>query len=181
MYSLTKIVLFSMLLAVSSTELESNNLNGTCAIILSYNNHCSNDSTCQTCFICNDEKRCQCDKEQPSKIVCDNDAQVSTILACNCVTYDSESKSTHIGSCFYNCHNTIHLPKNPEDLINNSVCTSFHLTGLLCGDCKKGYSPLVFSVVWSIQMGTKTGGYLSWLDLCLSRYSIPSSLPLMLM
>ena len=61
------------------------------------------------------------------------------------MTYDSESKSTYVGSCFYNCHNTIHLPKNPEDLINNSVCTSFHLTGLLCGDCKKGYSPLVFS------------------------------------
>ena len=120
----------------------------------SYNpisNHCSNDSTCPTWFTCTPEKRCQCDKIT-TKIVCDNEAQVSAILSCNCVTYDSESKSTYVGSCFYNCQNSnfphkaiMELPKIPKILVNNSVCTSFHRTGLLCGDCEEGHSPLVFS------------------------------------
>ena len=29
--------------------------------------------------------------------------------------------------------------------MNDSVCTQFHKTGLLCGDCEEGYSPFVFS------------------------------------
>ena len=110
--------------------------------------HCRNDSTCPTWFTCNAKKRCQCDKTLTEKIICDNEAQVSAVLACTCVTYNSESKSTYVGSCFYNCliHEAVEeLPKSPEVLINNSACTSFHRTGLLCGDCKHGYSPLVFS------------------------------------
>jgi hypothetical protein len=68
------------------------------------------------------------------------------------VTYDSESKSTYAGPCFYNCLISSspfarfeELPKNPETLINTSACTPFHRTGLLCGDCEEGYSPLVLS------------------------------------
>ena len=30
-------------------------------------------------------------------------------------------------------------------LLNTSACTSFHRTGLLCGDCEDGHSPLVLS------------------------------------
>ena len=37
------------------------------------------------------------------------------------------------------------LPKQPEMLLNNSACIPFHQTGLLCGDCEEGYSPLVLS------------------------------------
>ncbi len=69
-------------------------------------------------------------------------------LTAICVTYDEETKSTHIGTCIYNCHNNAkynRLPDNPKKLINNSVCTQFHRTGLLCGDCEEGYSPFVLS------------------------------------
>ena len=68
--------------------------------------------------------------------------------------YDGESKSTYVGACFYNSRYIndssydlfFHeLPKNPETLINNSTCTAFHRTGLLCGDCEDGYGPLVLS------------------------------------
>ena len=69
------------------------------------------------------------------------------------MTYDNENKSTYVGACFYNCIDINpstdlpirELPKNPETLINNSACTYFHRTGLLCGDCEEGYSPIVFS------------------------------------
>jgi hypothetical protein len=37
------------------------------------------------------------------------------------------------------------LPENPVTLINGSICTYFHRTGLLCGDCEEELSPLVLS------------------------------------
>ena len=147
MYTLTFI---SMLLLASSIEIESKNHDSTSVV-----SHCSNDSTCPTWFTCNAEKQCHCDSRHPTAILCNNEAQVSAILNCNCITYDSESKSTYVGACFYNCRVNIplpdfdlfvqKLPKNPEILINNSECKSFHRTGLLCGDCEEGYSPLVLS------------------------------------
>ena len=154
MYSLLITALFSALLFLSSAELESTNPDSTSAVSVSGNdNHCSNDSTCPTWFTCNSEKRCQCDRGHRTAIICDNQAQVSAILNCNCVTYDIGSKFTYAGPCFYNCLMSssspfVHieeLPKNPKALINNSACTYFHRTGLLCGDCEEGYSPLVLS------------------------------------
>jgi hypothetical protein len=148
MYSLLKIPFFSMLLFVSS---ESNNPGITCAMNFTDNdNHCSNDSTCPTWFTCDARKRCQCNRGHTTAIACDNQAQVSTILNCNCVTFDSESKSTYAGPCFYNCliSRSIPyqvLPRYPKTLINKSSCTPFHRTGVLCGDCEEGHSPLIFS------------------------------------
>ena len=153
MYSLRKITLFLMLLAQASSELRESDSHST-FVSKAYgsDNHCSNDSTCPTWFTCNAEKRCQCDKRFPDRIICDDRAQVSAVLLCNCVTYDNESKSTSIGSCFYYCQQpasihkiVVELPSKPENLINNSACTPFHRTGLLCGDCEQGHSPLVFS------------------------------------
>ncbi len=154
MYFLLQIAILSTLLLnfVSSTKLESNNPDSTYAIrFIGNDNQCSNDSTCPTWFTCNAEKRCQCHRDTTA-IACDNQAQVSAVLNCNCVTYDSESKSTYAGPCFYNClissssSNFVEeLPKNPETLTNTSACTSFHRTDLLCGDCEEGYSPLVLS------------------------------------
>ena len=76
----------------------------------------------------------------------------SAILDCHCVTYDNHSMSIFLGSCFYNCENHKHddkvykkLPANPKELVKKSVCTHFHRTGVLCGDCEEGYSPFVLS------------------------------------
>ena len=117
--------------------------------------HCSNDSMCPTWFICNSEKKCQCGNGHTDAIVCDDKSLTSAILDCHCVTYDGESQSTFVGSCFYNCENhksererdlVYHqLPKEREMLINRSVCSYFHRTGLLCVDCEGGHSPLVLS------------------------------------
>ena len=148
MSSLLKVTFLSMLLFVLLTELESTNPHSSCSVSLSGNdNHCSNGSICPTWFTCNAEKRCQCDRGQTKAILCNNEAQISAVSKCNCVTYDNESKSTYAGPCFYNCQMSSssfeELPKNPESLINTSVCSPFHRTGLLCGDCEDGYSPLV--------------------------------------
>ena len=149
MSSMLKAAFISMLLFVISTELKSTNPDRTSSVSFSGNdNHCRNDSTCPTWFTCNAKKRYQCDRGHTTAIICNNEAQVSTVSNCNCVTYDNESKSTYAGPCFYNCQlsNSLlieELPKNPESLINTSVCSPFHRTGLLCGDCEKGHRPLV--------------------------------------
>ena len=117
---------------------------------------CSNDSGCPTWFICDlDKEKCHCGDGHNYAVVCDENTLISAVLDCHCVTYDQDTESTHIGSCFYNCehYNTtekrdpVHrkLPELPNMLINDSTCTRFHRTGLLCGDCEDGHSPLVLS------------------------------------
>ena len=116
---------------------------------------CSSDSKCPTWFTCNSQNHCQCGNRHSGAIACNNEAQNSAILVCHCVTYSPKSRLTFAGSYFYNCNfhhqkgggNRLYnqLPKQPEVLINNSVCAPFHRTGLLCGDCEDEYSPQVLS------------------------------------
>ena len=114
--------------------------------------HCNHDSACPTWFICNSQNICKCGNEHSYEVVCDIERGEAAILDCHCVTYDKQTGSTYLGLCFYNCDNIkkvdhIHnkLPQTPEALLNNSVCATFHRTGLLCGDCEEGYSPFVLS------------------------------------
>ena len=114
------------------------------------------DNICPTWFICStNEKTGKCGNGHNYAVVCDKERQVSAVLDCHCVTYDQNTTSTFLGSCYYNCENSDgrnmrddiykKLPKLPEMLINDSSCISFHRTGLLCGDCEDGHSPLVLS------------------------------------
>ena len=117
--------------------------------------NCTKDSTCPTWFICDFHDNCQCGREHDGIISCRNKTMTSAVLDCHCVTYDKDTRSTFVGACFYNCENHHSrkkndlvyyiLPKEPENLLNKSVCIYFHRTGLLCGDCEHGHSPLVLS------------------------------------
>ena len=116
--------------------------------------HCSSNLDCPTWFTCDSEKNCQCGDGHNYAVVCDAPNLISAVLDCNCVTYDGETNSTYLGACFYNCENTNKkgkdktyrkLPTQPDMLINKSVCTYFHRTGILCGDCEEGHSPFVLS------------------------------------
>ena len=117
--------------------------------------HCVDNSMCPTWNICNAKKKiCQCGEAYGDIVHCDAGNLISLVINCNCMTYEEETTSTYAGSCFYNCANQkfkdfwrvyIKLPTSPKMLINESACTNFHRTGLLCGDCEDGYSPLVLS------------------------------------
>ena len=108
--------------------------------------NCSDDSMCPTWFTCTSQNSCYCrDQHIKGIIECDNDRQISLVLDHYCVTYDDETNSTYIGSCSYNCHNNAEYKTLPKQLINDSVCTQFHKTGLLCSNCEEGYSPFVLS------------------------------------
>ncbi len=133
---------------------------------------CINDSTCPTWFTCNSENKCHCENSDNDGIICNNEKLLSALLDCYCVTFDKESSSTFVGSCFYNCehpnatikndvrHVYHYLPKNPEKLINHSACTHFHRTGLLCGDCKEEHSPLVLS--YNLSCISCPNGHKNW-------------------
>ena len=135
MTSTKKMLVFLMFVAVSSQSSQRKNNNEnivTHKLSYSEDTHCSNDSTCPTWFICNSEKKCQCGKGHTGAIVCNNKSLTSAVLVCHCLTYDGESGSTFVGSCFYNCENydsekidlVYHqLPKKPETLINTSICS----------------------------------------------------------
>ena len=117
--------------------------------------HCSSDSICPTWFICNSQNSCQCGDEHNYAVVRDSKRRESAVLDCHCVSYDRKTGSTYLRLCFYNCLNSnlqkkidyIHkkLPRKPEELVNESACTHFHRTGLLCSDCEEEHSAFVFS------------------------------------
>ena len=152
--TLISVLMFSTVCSTSSQCTENATVD-----VLNRHSRCSSDRTCPTWFLCDvNEKTCKCGKYYNGAIACDSERLTSAVLDCHCVTYDQDTESTHLGSCFYNCFHYsiftgqrdkiyITLPQMPELLISdsNSSCTPFHRTGILCGDCEDGHSPLVFS------------------------------------
>ena len=67
---------------------------------------CSNNSACPTWFFCDaDQEVCHCGNSHDDAIVCNEMKLVSAVLDCHCVTYDEQTESTYLGSCFYGCEN----------------------------------------------------------------------------
>ena len=88
-------------------------------------------------------------------IWCNEALGTAAVLNCHCVTYNTDTNDTQVGSCFYNCENTAKrtlydriyhpLPRNPVTDLNDFMCGRFNRTGVLCGECQEGLSPLVLS------------------------------------
>ena len=147
----------AILWLVTALSQSSQQINNTCDAIKPVDDEypkCNNNSSCPTWSICNSENICQCGDEHNYAVLCDIKTRASAVLDCHCVTYDRESGSTYLGLCFYNCENNPQikidfiykkLPQKSKELLNKSACTHFHRTGILCGDCEEGYSPLVLS------------------------------------
>ena len=147
-----------VLLILTTAAVSSQFMTNQCDInqpIAGKDTYCTNSSSCPTWFTCNSKKHCRCGSGDDGAVVCDERNLMSAVLICHCVTYDEETGSTFVGPCFYNCNfhaprkiikPAYHqLPSEPSMLINTSTCTYFRRTGLLCGDCEAGYSPIVLS------------------------------------
>ena len=149
------IVILGLVTVLSPSSQEPNYTFEVISLTENGHSYCSNGNICPTWFICNSQNSCQCGAEHNHAVVCDNTNKKSVILDCYYATYDRNSAATYLGQCFYNCLNNnpekkmdyvySELPQKPEELLNKSVCSHFHRTGLLCGDCEEGYSPLVLS------------------------------------
>ena len=123
---------------------------------LNINLSCTDDCYCPTWFFCNTStRRCQCGETHHGMIWCNEALGTAAVLNCHCVTYNTDTNDTQVGSCFYNCENTAKrtlydriyhpLPRNPVTDLNDFMCGRFNRTGVLCGECQEGLSPLVLS------------------------------------
>ena len=109
---------------------------------------CNGSSSCPTWFSCNADKKCQC-KSRHDIILCDETKMLSAVPNCHCVTFDSNTGDVFAFACIYTCGANVRnnyriLPQN-LNASNFQICSAFHRTGILCGDCDKNQSNLVLS------------------------------------
>ena len=111
-------------------------------------------SICPPWFILdNATQQCECGNDLDGKLYCDNRYKSVDITDCICMTYD-DTLGTVVGECITNCFNSnlnesyryyYRLPSNLSEL-NKAMCEDhWNRGGRLCGKCKDGYHPLVYS------------------------------------
>ena len=93
---------------------------------------------------------CKCGESIHDIVKCNETLQQSFILSSYCMTYN-ETTGAVVGACFYNCiHSTLKdvvyraMPKTVEHL-NDAMCGHFNRSGQLCGKCRTGFNPPVYS------------------------------------
>ena len=103
---------------------------------------------------------CKCGDSIDGIVECNETQQESAILECYCMTYN-ETTGTVAGQCLYNCvKRDLHFPKTLEKL-NNVMCGHLNRGGQLCGTCKTGYSPPVYS--YNLQCTMCSDGQYNWI------------------
>ena len=78
------------------------------------------------------------------------------IHSCYCMTYDKSGRGPFVGKCFFSGSSPERLAEGTSSLIaipctasrenlTYTFCNHWSRDGLLCGDCKNGYAPRVYS------------------------------------
>ncbi len=135
----------------------------------------SNTSCVNTWFFPapDDDHTCECGSSLGNKVKCDNATKEVDILDCYCMTYSEDDHSTVIGQCLYGCsHKSSYysLPSNISQL-NEQVCGWLNREGQLCGRCKHGFAPAVYS--YNISCVECKDYHYNWV-----KYAVISLLPL---
>ncbi len=126
----------------SSTSMATENLFLNCT---------ASEHTCPPWHYCNSNGICNCGNTLDDVINCSY--RSLSVLNCFCVTYNSNTLTSELGQCLYNCQHKRHgsedriyrsLPQNNTEL-NEAMCGKFNRRGSLCGSCKDGYYPLAYS------------------------------------
>ncbi len=120
-----------------------------------------------------DDHTCECGSTVGSKVRCDNATKEVDILDCYCMTYSEDDHSTVLGQCVYGCsHKSSYhsLPSNISQL-NEEVCGWLNRDGQLCGRCKDGFAPAVYS--YSLSCVECKDYHYNWV-----KYAVVSLLPL---
>ena len=109
------------------------------------------NETCYPWMLYNEtDDSCTCSKVPNRAIFCDPTIPKTSILDCYCMTYDTDQQETHLGKCFFGCdlqtEDSLYnkLPPSKANLTEHT-CGHAGRTSTLCGKCKSGYSPLVYS------------------------------------
>ena len=101
---------------------------------------------CPTWFHWNRESgACQAGPQLDGIVLSNLKTHQTSILQCNCMTADEDT--LRLGACLYTC-NAISgyypLPCHVSDL-TNFTCADLNRQGPLCGECRDGYAPPVYS------------------------------------
>ena len=114
-----------------------------------------NATTCPTWFyprtLSNGSTECECGNTLGGRISCNSTSHVVGLLHCFSMTYNNDKSSLVVGASYYGCYrtgNNVHgprygLPFNSSSL--NEQCEKYNRDGQLCGQCRKGFAPLVYS------------------------------------
>ena len=120
---------------------------------------------CPVWFYCKAGK-CTCYPNYGDIVLCNAKQQKASVVDCYCVTYDHKNKDFVVGHCEDTCASPHHkdlvdnvyhqLPQNSIHF-NEKVCEGSSRTGVLCGKCKNGTYPLVYSYSHSCIPSHKCG------------------------
>ena len=110
----------------------------------------ANDHSCPPWQVKNNNTGvCTCDSNRLSNIVeCRNNPYELALQECYCMTY---GQKLVVGPCQYTClRGTSHtlyfsITVNSTALINEAMCGVLNRQGQMCGRCKPGYAPPVYS------------------------------------
>ena len=82
-------------------------------------------------------------------MVCQNSPYSLQLFACFCMTYNEDTDQLVVGSCQLTCKRArgyyTGITVNTSLELNKVMCERYHREGQLCGSCKEGYSPPVYS------------------------------------
>ena len=103
-------------------------------------------------YFSNTTGNCTCGEENREIIVCNNKTQNVMVLDGYVMTYNDLENDVKVGQSLFGWRRKFkgrkifyyHVEQNKENL-NHTMCSRFNREGRLCGKCKKGYSPLVYS------------------------------------
>ena len=90
---------------------------------------------------------CECGSTLEGVVWCNNNTHNVGMLKCYCMTYSSDSSSIIAGACWYSCQLEKHSVNAYYTVPSNvsKVCDLFQRAGQLCGKCKDGFAPPVYS------------------------------------
>ena len=108
---------------------------------------------------------CECSDIPYRAVLCDPTIPRTSILDCYCMTYNFERNETELGQCLLGCGRKIDtvyntLPHN-KSALNEYTCGKANRDSTLCGACKPGYSPLVYS--YELKCMNCTGMSYNWI------------------
>ena len=142
-----------------------------------------NTTACSTWFypktLSDGSTECECGSSCGYLIECDRISHVVGLLHCYCMTYNIDNSSLIVGASSYGCY---HLPRdtcndgrryviplNPSSL--SLQCKKYNRDGQLCGQCRKGFAPPVYT--YGMNCTNCTNDMNNWM-----KYVIVAFLPL---
>ena len=136
-----------------------------------------NVSTCPPWFMFNNTtNQCECGDDLGGIVRCDSEGKKVYIIKSYCMTND-DLIGIAVGSCSTNCFVSksnlsfgmyYRLPTNPSKL-NAAMCEDrWNRNGRLCGKCKDGYYPLVYS--YDMRCTECRDSKYNWLKFCAAAF-----------